>query len=172
MALWRRRTYPKQYLSSVRTWTQGRLVWLWLCLGYACILTTWFTVSLLHDSTSAQTHFSVAVTPTMPQTGFGGTEVSLPLQTLCVTPGQGNLRGIQTDLLMDTEKKNHSQLSSTVTFYHFTSYQTHCNLCHLASRLWPLAVSVTDCCSQGCLYFGIHDSLTSSTSLTPMHGLC
>jgi len=39
------------------------------------------------------------------QTGFRGKEVFLRLQTLSVMPGQENLRGIQTELLMDTENK-------------------------------------------------------------------
>lgn len=38
--------------------------------------------------------------------------------------------------------------------------------------LWSLTTSLTDCCSQVCLYFKICESLTSSTSLAPVHGFC
>lgn len=70
-----------------------------------CILSVWYTASLLHDHISAQTPFTVAHCHTpMLQIGFGGVEIFLPLQTLCVTPGQESLRGIQA-YLMDTESK-------------------------------------------------------------------
>lgn len=39
------------------------------------------------------------------------------------------------------------------------------------SCLWPLTISLTDCCRQVCLYFEIYESLTS-TSLAPVHGFC
>lgn len=69
-------------------------------------------------------------------------------------------------------KQIHSWFSSIISFYPSTPSQANCNINLLASRLWPLTTSLTDCCSQNCLYFGIHELPTSSTLLAPVHGLC
>lgn len=159
------------FLRSVdSTWNTTQAGFVMLVIR-VCILTAWYRVSLLQPLFLHRHPSCLLSSPPAANRLWRHRGISDLTDPVCNSRPRKD-EGCSDWSPCGDRKQIHSGFSSVISFYPSTPSQTNCNINLLASRLWPITISLTDCCSQNFLYFGVHEPLTSSTLLAPVHGLC